>query len=499
LNNNNCLVLSRREYGILLHPTSLPGGGTGDLGDNACDFVDFLSAAGASVWQVLPLGPTHADRSPYLTLSVHAGNTRLISPQRLVVEGFLDRQQLERAQQDCQGDIAGLKEQCIAQAYLNTGNDAQIKRTVGEFVRQCGHWLPDYALYQALKSRHGGRPWFKWPVPLRDRDPQALAAARTELQPALERIVFGQYLFRRQWVQLKGYANERGIRLFGDLPIFVAHDSADIWSHRKYFQLTGSGRPKVVAGVPPDYFSKDGQRWGNPLYDWSKLAEDDFDWWVQRLRTQLAYFDLLRIDHFRGFESYWEIPAENTTAVHGRWVKGPGEVFFRRLKERLGALPLVAEDLGLITNAVVRLRKTLGLPGMCVLQFAFDGKPDNPHLPHNHDPCSVVYSGTHDNDTTMGWFEGLTAQQKESIYGYLGMPREAMPWALIRAAFQSVSRLAVLPMQDIMGLGSEHRMNTPGQNSSNWQWAFQWHDVDSGTAERLRHLASVYDRIWAVG
>lgn len=495
MKNDDCLALSRREFGILLHPTSLPAYHAEGVGDEGYRFIDFLCAAGAGVWQVLPVCPTHADLSPYLALSVHAGNTGFVSPRRLVAEGLLAGEQLVRLQQEHRADDAQLKERCIAQAYANSRDDAQVKKAVEDFLVQREAWLPDYALYLALKEQFEGRPWFDWPRSFRDRDPVALAKARNELQPVLDRIIFGQFLFNRQWQQLKYHANERGIRLFGDMPIFVAYDSADVWSHRRYFQLTASGQMRVVAGVPPDYFSKNGQRWGNPLYDWDTLEDDGFVWWERRVRTQLAYFDLVRIDHFRGFESYWEIPAESTTAVHGRWVKGPGTSVFQRLRDRLGALPLVAEDLGLITQEVVELRRTLGLPGMRVLQFAFDGQPDNPHLPHNHAPCSVAYTGTHDNDTTVGWFEKLAPEQKESIYGYLGMPQEPMPWALVRAVFRSVARLAILPMQDVMGLGGEHRMNSPGQESSNWRWGFLWDDVDPGTAERLKHLASLYGRI----
>jgi 4-alpha-glucanotransferase len=307
-------------------------------------------------------------------------------------------------------------------------------------------------------------------------------------------VRFEQFVFFRQWHELRRAAQTRGVQLFGDLPIFVAHDSADVWAQRGYFDLDAAGQPSVVAGVPPDYFSPTGQRWGNPLYNWARMQADGFRWWIERLRTQLDLFDLVRIDHFRGFEAYWQIPADEATAINGCWVAAPGEALFQALVNELGTLPVVAEDLGMITPAVHRLREQFGFPGMRILQFAFDGGADNPYLPHNHEVNSVVYTGTHDNDTTLAWFEGLSVEQQCSVLDYLGHPGESMPWPLIRAAFASVARFAILPMQDVLQAGSGHRMNIPGSNTDNWQWRFEWDDVPAGLAGRLRHLLRIYGR-----
>ncbi len=484
-------AFAARRAGLLLHPTSLPGPGEhGDLGPEAYRFVDFLQSAGCSVWQMLPLGPTHADRSPYQCLSVHAGNSELISLQALSDEGWLehgdDRPPPDRGARQARLEAA-------YNGFLSHGTDAQ-RAEYRRFVEHHRAWLDDYALYTALRAEHQDRAWLDWPISLRDRQPAALEEAYRRLAGPIEQARFEQFVFDRQWHDLRRYANERGVLLFGDMPIFVAHDSAEVWAHREFFALDAQGRQEVVAGVPPDYFSETGQRWGNPHYRWDRLEADGFGWWVQRMATQLRLFDLTRVDHFRGFQAYWEIPAEAQTAIDGRWVEAPGEALFTRLHEHFHQLPLVAEDLGYITPEVEALRRQFALPGMKVLQFAFGGGPDNPYLPHNHELLSVVYTGTHDNDTTVGWFNALADEAEAYVRDYLAAPKEAMPWPLIRAALASVAQLAVLPMQDVMALGSEHRMNVPGVSSDNWRWRFEWDQVPADAATRLHHLVGLYGR-----
>ncbi|HHJ14726.1 MAG TPA: 4-alpha-glucanotransferase [Gammaproteobacteria bacterium] len=483
---------ARRRAGILLHPTSLPGPpGNGDLGEDAWRFVDFLADHGISLWQTLPLGPTHGDLSPYQCLSVHAGNPRLISLQRLVEAGWLDSAELDPSR-----DIGLQRQQRLAAAYNGFRMHARDsdRAALEDFIQQHAHWLEDFALYQALRGEFHGQGWFDWPAPVRDREPAALREARRRLASVIEQVRFEQFVFFHQWGELRRHANGRGVLLFGDIPIFVAYDSADVWAERCWFALDAEGRQTVVAGVPPDYFSATGQRWGNPHYDWEALAADGYGWWLSRLRTQLELFDLMRIDHFRGFEAAWEIPSQAETAVEGRWAPGPGAAFFEKVREAFGGLPLVAEDLGVITAEVTALRERFGLPGMKILQFAFDGSPDNPYLPHNHEPLSVVYTGTHDNDTTLGWYRSLDEGQRDFVHRYLGGHGDDMPWLLVRTALASVARLAILPMQDVLGLDGAHRMNVPGVTEGNWQWRFAWGQLESAHAERLRDWTGLYGR-----
>ena len=482
-------VLDRRRAGILLHPTSLPGPGSqGRLGSEARRFIDFLAACGVSVWQVLPLGPTHADGSPYQCLSAHAGDPALVDLADLIARGWLPPD----------ADLAD-RSACLSRAWhgFQAHADAAAWDAFKAFRHRHRHWLEDFALFMALRRRFPSGSWADWPRPLRDRQPSALQRAREEEAEAIEREVFVQYLFFSQWQALREQARERGIRLFGDMPIFVAWDSADVWAHRDWFKLDADGRPEVVAGVPPDYFSPTGQRWGNPHYDWARMEEDGFRWWVERMGTQLELFDLVRIDHFRGFEACWEIPAGDETAEHGWWAKAPGEALLSRLFAVFGQLPLVAEDLGIITPEVEALRDRFGLPGMKILQFAFDGGPQNPYLPHNVIPNSVIYTGTHDNDTTLGWYRHDEPRLRPVLADYLGCEPADMPWPLIRLALASVSRLAVLPLQDVLALGSEHRMNTPGTTEGNWRWRFDWAMVPEDAAGRLRHLNEIFGRLSA--
>jgi 4-alpha-glucanotransferase len=485
-------VLEQRRAGILLHPTSLPGGvGNGDLGADAHRFVDFLAQAGFSVWQMLPLGPTHRDGSPYHSLSLHAGNPMLISLDRLVEWGWL-----EADKPDSTANAIAYRLDRLTQAhttFMQRASESEIQ-AFETFINAQAHWLEDYALYRALRREFSGQAWFQWPAPLRDREPEALAAARARLIDEIAHVCFEQFVFERQWQTLRAHAHERDLLLFGDMPIFVAHDSVDVWAQRDYFMLDADGQPTVVAGVPPDYFSAQGQRWGNPLYRWKRMQTDGFRWWIARMTTEFRRFDLLRVDHFRGFEAYWEIPAADETAVNGRWVKAVGEALFEVLRSHFGTLPLVAEDLGLITPEVLALRDKYELPGMEILQFAFDSGADNPYLPHNHRKMGVVYTGTHDNDTTLGWFENLPAERQLRVVEYLGYPHEPMPWPLVRAALASASQLAIMPMQDILGLGRGQRMNTPGTAEGNWSWRFGWEQLLPDLPERLRRMARMYGR-----
>jgi 4-alpha-glucanotransferase len=482
--------LATRRAGILLHLTSLPGAGMcGNMGPEAFRFVDFLAAAGQSVWQFLPIGPTHDDGSPYQCLSLHAGNPLYISAEFLRNAGWLEKSGEPAKNPAGQGRLLDK----AYQGFMRGAGDED-RRRFSEFTAANRHWLEDYALYVVLREAHRHASWVDWPPALRDREPAGLQAARHKYKEGLERVYFEQFVFYQQWRFLKDYANRHGILLFGDLPIFVAHDSADVWAQQDYFQLDDTGHPTVVAGVPPDYFSATGQRWGNPHYRWDRMRQDGFQWWIVRLKTQLELFDLVRIDHFRGFEAYWEIPASHDTAMGGRWVEAPGDALFDVLRRYFDPLPVVAEDLGFITPEVEALRIRHGFPGMKILQFAFEGGPTNPYLPHNHHHLAVVYTGTHDNDTTVGWYTALPADTRRHVDEYLHSADEPMPWPLIRAALASVGTLAVVPMQDVLAMGGEHRMNTPGKPDGNWRWRFDWYQVGEGAASRLRRLCELYGR-----
>jgi 4-alpha-glucanotransferase len=488
----------RRRSGILLHPTSLPGRwGNGDLGAEAYRFVDFLQASGQTIWQILPLGPTHFHGSPYQSLSVHAGNHLLISIADLMTKGWLDSREVDKTPVNTNGDNLQFRYHLLESAYSGFCERAEHQDQVAlqDFIAEEHSWLEDYALYQALRKEHDGKDWSHWPAQLRDRKPAALKKARSRLLGLINQIYFEQYVFYRQWSALKTYANQRNVLIFGDMPIFVDYDSSDVWVHRDLFELDEKGKPTVVTGVPPDYFSATGQRWGNPHYRWQVMLANDFHWWKGRIKTQLKYFDLIRIDHFRGFEAYWEIPADHLDARGGHWVKAPGDQLFQSLREYFGELPLVAEDLGLITPEVKELRERYHLPGMKILQFAFDSDWHNPYLPHNHEPHMVIYTGTHDNDTTLGWFRHLSREKRQYVNEYLGNVDEKMPWPMIRCALASVARMAIIPMQDILMLGGEHRMNTPGTTSGNWKWRFEWQQMPVDTSEHLRHYTQLYGRI----
>lgn len=489
-----------RVSGILLHPTSLPGRyGIGDMGGAAYAFVDFLAAAGQLRWQVLPLGPSGYGNSPYQCTSSWAGNPLLISLERLAEEGWLDHAELKAAPEFPSAyvdfdAVRRFKSDLVKKAALAFLRQAKGEpRTAFEaFCHENRSWLERFATFMALKEAGGDEAWTRW-TPDMSADPDKVAVHR-----------FIQYAFFRQWSDLKRYAHERDIEIIGDLPIFVAHDSADVWSNPELFDLDADGHPRTIAGVPPDYFSATGQCWGNPLYRWDKMASNGYAWWIERLRGALEMVDWVRLDHFRGFEKYYEIPGDATTAIHGRWLEGPGDALFAALEKALGKLPIIAEDLGIITPEVEALRDRWGFPGMCVLQFAFNADPRNRFKPHHHIRNSVVYTGTHDNDTMIGWLAGDT----ESITRPAEMPRTEQAlalryvhsdgrephWDFIRAAIMSVADTAIVPLQDVLGLGSEARMNWPGRSGPYWRWRFETHQLTYSLAERLREMTELYGR-----
>lgn len=492
--NHHQEFFKRRRAGILLHPTSLPNTpGNGDLGEHAYRFLDFLADTGITVWQMLPLGPPHGDLSPYQTQSIHAANPLLISLERLVGQKWLSIDSSPPTQFE---EATAYRYQRLKEARLGFAQQATSaeRDAYTDFLAKQATWIEDYALYRALKQESQGAPWWQWDRGLRDRDAQALAKAKLRLAATIEQNRFEQFIFYLQWQDLKHYAHVLGIYLFGDIPIFVAEDSVEVWAGRENFLLDHQGRPTVVAGVPPDYFSATGQRWGNPHYNWEHLQATGFRWWKERLHSAQQYFDLIRIDHFRGFEACWQIPNHCPTAMEGKWVKVPGEALFQELQKTV-TLPLVAEDLGIITDEVIRLRDKFGLPGMRILQFAFDSNAENPYLPHNHTQNSVIYTGTHDNNTTLGWFQALPVPVQQYVCEYLHCPPYEMPWPLIEAAFASCGILTVIPMQDILSADASQRMNTPSTcNDSNWRWRFKWEQLPAGVNDKLRHLAKFYGR-----
>lgn len=487
-------VLSRRRAGVLLHPTCLPSA-HGVLGRSGRRFLDFMAEAGLSVWQTLPLGPTHADLSPYQSLSAHAGNQDLIDLEELLYAGLVFENELVS-----NGDH--LRRQTLfekaCERFFSGTEDRFQGPTLAEFeaFRLANEsWLGDYCLFCAIREEYPGCNWLSWPAELRDRDATVLDQFSSAHAASLRRLQFEQFLFDHQWQRLREYAHQRGIVLFGDIPIFVAHDSADVWASPDLFKLDQKGEPLFVAGVPPDYFSPDGQHWGNPVYDWEVMAEDNYQWWMSRLDTQRRCFDLIRIDHFRGLHAYWEIPAANPAPINGYWVPGPGAAFLDACFQRFPDLPLVAENLGIIGDEVEALRHRYRLPGMTVLQFGFDGSSANPHLSHNHRRRDLVYSGTHDNDTTLGWYQSLDDHTRAYVDAYFGHSSDPMPWPVIRTAFQSVSQLAMIPLQDFLGLDSRGRFNTPGTTVENWCWKLNWQQCPTGLAERIRDLTRLYGRL----
>jgi 4-alpha-glucanotransferase len=491
----------QRSSGILLHPTSLPGPhGIGDLGPEAFAWIDAVAHAGQKWWQILPLGPTGFGDSPYQCFSAFAGNPYLISPQFLIEDGLLNTSDLPPADfPACHVDfglVIPYKLAILTKAWQNfkAGKGAPLKAAFDKFCREEAAWLNDYALFRALKDAHKGAGWLEWPEPARLRQPLYLERARRELVDPVGQHQFQQFLFFRQWQRVKEHAHQRGIKIIGDLPIFVSIDSSDVWANPQYFLLDEKRHPKVVAGVPPDYFSATGQLWGNPLYDWPALERNGFSWWIERMRASLRLYDVVRLDHFRGFEAYWEVPAGMPNAVKGRWMKAPGAALMTKLRQALGGLPLVAEDLGIITPEVDKLRTDFKLPGMIILQFAFSD-PANRYLPHNFtDPNMVVYTGTHDNDTTRGWYESAPEKERDFVRRYLARDGSDISWDTIRLAWSSIADYALAPLQDVVCAGSEGRMNFPGKPEGNWSWRYQTQQLGQGYLDRLAEMTYLYGR-----
>lgn len=496
---------ARRNAGVLLHPTSFPGGyGIGDLGDHVISFLDWAQSAGMRIWQILPLNPPGWKGSPYGCLSSFAGNPLLISPQRLLQEELLDPEDVADVPRFSDEHVEFSRVEAYKGALLRTSwrrfNERasdELRAELAAFVAapEQREWLADYTLFMSMKEAAGGLPWWEWDKDGIARDAKALQRARRKHAAEMRFWEYVQFLFFRQWAIVREAAHARGIQILGDVPIYVAWDSADVWGNPELFQLGDDGRPTVVAGVPPDYFSATGQRWGNPLYRWEVMRENGFRWWIARVKTNLRFADVIRLDHFRGFAAYWEIPFEEPTAVHGRWMPGPGLPLFDAMRAELGELPLVAEDLGFITEDVHELRRAVGLPGMKILQFGF-AQDDSTHLPHRYDPQTVAYTGTHDNDTARGWFETASPEERENVQTYLGTTgSDEVSWDLIRAAYDSVAETAIVPVQDILALGKEARMNTPGADDHNWSWRVAAGALTHESALRLRRLAAVTGRI----
>jgi 4-alpha-glucanotransferase len=497
-------VFHRRTSGILLHPTSLPSRfGVGDLGSEAYRFIDFLADTGQQLWQVLPLGPTGFGNSPYMCYSAMAGNPLLISLDILRDRGLLQEEDFlglpdfprDRVEYDL---VADVKTNLLRKACRNFIDDAtpEQKEEFQQFHDSKAYWLEDYALFMALKQDQGGGSWHTWEPAIAKRDPEALAFYARKLAGEIFFHKYLQFEFFRQWSDLKRYANDRQIFIIGDIPIYVAHDSADVWSQSATFSLDVRTREAaIMAGVPPDYFSATGQLWGNPTYNWGHLKKRKFDWWIQRFRTLLDYIDIIRIDHFRGFEAFWAVPKGETTAMRGRWVKAPGAQFFETLQQELGNLPVLAEDLGVITPEVEALRDRFEFPGMKVLHFAFGSDPANPFLPFNYPRNCVVYTGTHDNNTTVGWFQSLPDYDRDNLKNYMGcISEDGIHWDLIRLAMSSIANMAIMPLQDVLGLGEDARMNFPSKAEGNWAWRYDPNTLTQEMRDRLRTLTRLFGR-----
>ncbi|MBW2431343.1 MAG: 4-alpha-glucanotransferase [Deltaproteobacteria bacterium] len=497
--------MNRRSSGVLLHLTSLPGPfGIGDMGPWAYRFVDFLAQTKQSFWQILPLTPIDRDHdhSPYHSVSAFAGNSLLISPERLVKDGSLDESDLASLPDYPAGrvDFAAVtahKEKLLGLAY----DRFQARGVVDEFDRFCRRhagWLDDFVLFAALKIHYNGDPWNRWPTEIRDRDSDALLAIRRKLEERLQELKFRQYMFYQQWSDLKRYCGQKHIQIIGDIPIYLPYDSVDVWMHPELFKLGEDKRPSMVSGVPPDYFSETGQLWGHPVYNWDALQKSDYAWWIQRLGYQLDLFDVVRIDHFRGLVAYWEVPASEKTAINGKWIPAPVNDFINKLMKHFACLPVIAEDLGTITPDVREIMCRYRLPGMRVLLFAFgEDFPDGAFLPHNHVKHCVIYTGTHDNNTAKGWFENEAAEEeKKRLYRYIGRDLSAteISWDMIRLAMMSVADTAIIPMQDLLGLGAEARLNDPSKKKGNWHWRLDKDPFTQKMIVRLREMTQTYGR-----
>lgn len=494
----------KRSAGILLHPTSFPGKfGIGDLGHEAYKFIDFLKTAGQTLWQIFPLGPTGYGDSPYQCFSAFAGNPLLISPEMLYKDGLLSEDDINSTRQwDAHnidyGEVIKYKTGFNFKAYNNFKSSGKsVQSEFKNYIAENEYWLKDFALFMAVKHHHKGVVWTDWSKDIALREEGSLERWTEKLEDEINYHIFVQAVFNKQWKKLKSYANENGIQVIGDLPIFIAYDSSDLWSNKNLFTVDEEGKLETVAGVPPDYFSATGQLWGNPLYKWDVMKENEFYWWRQRISKMLELVDFIRIDHFRGFEAYWEIPGGAETAEHGKWIKAPGYELFNTIKEKLGVLPILAEDLGVITKEVEELRDAFDFPGMKILQFAFGDDMEKKFLPHNITPNSVVYSGSHDNDTTRGYFEA-EKQNGSGIYEwaqeYLGYYGDDIRFEVIRAAYKSVANFVVIPLQDVLNLGTEARMNFPSKLGGNWTWRYTKDQINDELANTYKRLTEIYER-----
>jgi 4-alpha-glucanotransferase len=495
-----------RRSGILLHPTSLPGQyGIGTLGQEVYNWIDFLAASGQRLWQVMPLGPTGYGDSPYQCFSAFAGNPYLINLEKLVEQGLLNPVDLQGAPEFSEatvdyGPVISFKLQMLELAFQHFSTSASQEQR-GRFEAFCknANWLTDYALFMSCKEAHGGNSWNHWAEDIRSRKSEAIKAWTEKLSSSIQKQKVWQWMFFEQWQAVKHYANSKDIKIIGDIPIFIAYDSADAWANPELFFFDEAGNPTVIAGVPPDYFSATGQRWGNPLYRWDQMKKTNYAWWIERIKGTLEHVDIVRVDHFRGFAAYWEIPASEPTAINGKWVNAPGIDLFKTIYQALGDLPIIAEDLGVITPDVEALRDGAGFPGMKVLQFAFAADASDPYLPHNYIKNCVVYSGTHDNDTTKGWYAQAPEKERDYVRKYLARDDSNIAWEFMRLAFASAADTAIVPLQDVLGLGSDARMNTPGLASDNWGWRFKWEQVPYWIAPQLREMAVVFGRVKSDG
>ncbi len=495
-----------RSAGILLHPTSLPSKfGIGDLGPNAYRFVDFLAETKQKLWQILPLGPTSFGDSPYQCLSAFAGNPLLISFEKLFDEKILDEQETTKhlpnfpENQVIYGDVIDFKFEILELAFENfkRSKDKKLEEEFIEFCEEEKSWLDDFAFFVALKDYFDGKPWNEWEAEISQRKPEAIKFFKNELEEDIEYHKFVQFLFFKQWMELKAYTNSKGIKIIGDLPIFVAFDSADVWVHRNLFEVSEDGKPLFIAGVPPDYFSPTGQRWGNPHYKWELMEKDDYKWWRDRIASLLKTTDIIRIDHFRGFYNFWKIPGNAPTAETGEWVLGPGEKFFYTLEKYFGKLPIIAEDLGILVPEVYELRDKFNFPGMKILQFAFGKDGEKKFLPHNHIKNCVVYTGSHDNDTILGWWNSIQDDRtdtKEFFITYSGSDQKDICKDMIRLAYSSVADIVIIPLQDFLRLGSEARMNFPGRPEGNWSWRFNWNQITEELKNEIMTFVEIFER-----
>lgn len=486
-----------RKSGILLHPTSLYGKeGIGTLGDSLYEFINFLSKSKQKLWQIFPLGPTGYGDSPYQCFSAFAGNPYLIDLETLAKEGYLSFEDInidfgDDVEKINYGLIYERKLPILKKAYINFKEDDDFIK----FEKDNSYWLEDFSQFSAFKEYFGGISWLEWPKEYKNRDSKALETLNSKLENEIKYFKFLQYIFFKQWKNVKAYANSKGIEIIGDIPIFVSMDSADAWSNNEIFQFDKDRNPVKVAGVPPDYFSATGQLWGNPLFDWDKLKETAYKWWIDRVKANLSLYDIIRIDHFRGFESYWSINYGEETAINGKWEKGPGMDLFNAIRESLGDLNIIAEDLGTLTDDVVKLKNDTGFPGMRILQFAFSQDPENEYLPHNYDNNTVVYTGTHDNDTTNSWFSNLNDIEKQEVREYINVYDDnGIVYGLIRVALSSVADIAIIPMQDYLNLGGFARINTPGLAAGNWQWRLKNDGLSDELAKTISHLTEIYGR-----